>query len=187
MAVADRWPPVYSAEDLAHEIMRISRGEGFEKRFYAPIRNEPSVCQGDVIRLQAPMLYLEASGEPYLGDDHEYWMVIGNTCDFDRSERDAPYTQLIPILELTVHVDADDVRDLRHYKPYRLFYLPPWAEGGEQGSKIYAADFTRPIPLRKSSSRPLEVVARLDWYGWALLHCCLVRFLARDDGREDSH
>jgi hypothetical protein len=43
------------------------------------------------------------------------------------------------------------------------------------------------VPLHRAALRgdDTHVVARMSRLGWVLLHSCLVRFLARDDGRFD--
>ena len=71
-----------------------------------------------------------------------------------------------------------------------MFYVPAWS--GAVADQFYAADFLRPVPVDKeafaqeSGGQRAVVVARLSRVAWILLNACLVRFLARDDGRYDA-
>lgn len=64
---------------------------------------------------------------------------------------------------------------------FRLFYVPPWQDA--QNATL-VADLTNAVSLHKQALREkVKVVARLGHPGWVLLHACVVRFLARGDGR----
>lgn len=95
------------------------------------------------------------------------------------------YTQTVPLIVLgeAATVGASRVAQLRCYDAFRGFYVPPWPSGDELHR---LADFTRPVTLHKDAAPAhAKVVARMQRPAWVLLHSCLVRFLARDDGRHD--
>ncbi len=48
-----------------------------------------------------------------------------------------------------------------------------------------SCDFTRATTIGKSYLRCVTIEASLEKHTWYLLHSCLVRYLARDDGRFD--
>jgi hypothetical protein len=54
---------------------------------------------------------------------------------------------------------------------------------------LHVADLLMPVAIDKRAfaepERPATVQARLSRAAWILLNACLVRFLARDDGRYD--
>jgi hypothetical protein len=177
------WPPAYDAEELARIIDGLAdRGlesDGFYNRYH----DDPSVFQGDVVAFQAGVPVFNESFEPEVVDDFDWWLVIGNTCDMERDRRDVPWSQIVPIetvgpMEQLGHVELNA---LRRYSQSRRFYLPPWDE--EQVCRI--ADFLRPVGIDKDALRSAKRVARLSYSGWVLLHACLVRFLARGDGRHN--
>ena len=71
-----------------------------------------------------------------------------------------------------------------NYRLSRAFYVPDWR--GTRPEPVLAADFLRPVALHKGAiGNQATVVGRVSQLGWMLLHACLVRFLARDDGRFD--
>jgi hypothetical protein len=174
--VIERWPPIYDAEGLAATIDAIVRDDR-RPDFYAPSSNGGACCQGDVLRLDSGVPVIEADGQVVEIDDFSHWLVIGNTCDFDRSE--VVWTQVVPVTVL----DRAPPAELAAYRGSRRFFLPSWDGSAPYGA---AADFQRPVALAKSAvGASATVVARLSRPGWVLLHSCLVRFLARDDGRFD--
>lgn len=179
----ERWPPVYDDNDLAETIKLLATYECFEKVFYEGGRKEVPFCQGDVITLpvqDAGIPYLNDDGQPAADDAPPYWLIVGNTCDLSREA----WTQLLPIYGFD---DLSDVEldALRRYKYSRRFYLPAWKLEGVR-FRYLIADFMRPVAIKKNGLANFSnVEARLSRYGWLLLHACLVRFLARDDGRCD--
>jgi hypothetical protein len=58
-----------------------------------------------------------------------------------------------------------------------------WPDAEEP--KHFLVDFMQIVTIEKAAFRDdcARVVARLQFPAWALLHACLVRCLARDDGR----
>lgn len=181
-----RWPPIYDFEQLAEYIDELARDDAFDARFYLLTSlAEPQVCQGDVVHLPAPIPAIADDGKPILTDDVDHWLVVGNTCDFDRPVDEVSWTQAVPILDLGTEAELGSagLAELRRYSAYRGFYVPPW-QGGDDHHRL--ADFTRIVPIHKLAFREAAtVVARMQRQAWVLLHSCLVRFLARDDGRHD--
>jgi hypothetical protein len=149
------------------------------------------VCQGDIVLLQADVPFVAADGLPAVGDHPGAgaWLVIGNTCDFDRPANDVKWTQLVPITDLGAdgELSREDLSNLREYKAFKRFYVPSWSQAS--ASRVHAAHFLRPVTVDKAgfegTSAPAQVEARLNRAAWFLLNACLVRFLARDDGRND--
>ena len=177
----ERWPPIYDAEDLKRVIDQIARGQLQE--LYGPVDRGGLCCQGDVLSFKAGVPVFEANGEAQQIEDFEYWLVIGNTCDFERSG--VEWTQVVPITELLAAPTQQEQQDLASYRLSRRFFLPPWTEG--KSSHGFVADFLRPVALHKGAvGNVAKVVSRMSRVGWILLHSCLVRFLARDDGRFDE-
>lgn len=182
-----RWPPVYDEDGLRQVIADLSAGSLFDE-FFWPVTDEPAVCQGDIVALTADIPCIDAGGETVATDQAGRWMVIGNTCDFARlsTEADVPWTQLVPLIDLGGDADFDgpELAALRRYRYSRRFYVPPWPALEEV--RHHCADFLRPVAAEKGVfGTHARVVARLSFRAWVLLHSCLVRFLARGDGRFD--
>jgi hypothetical protein len=194
MAVTgDRWPPVYDAEDLVREIKKLTEHTDVAEAFYEWRRDRSTtvpedVCQGDVIELVSDVPVILEDGQPGTMDHPErFWLVIGNTCDFDRHLKDVRWTQLVPIVALgvTSHLSRTDVAAARKYTQARSFHVPSWSHTLEQ--HVHVADLLRPVGIDKRVLQGPNAVglvhARLSRAAWILLNACLVRFLARDDGR----
>ncbi|WP_428818808.1 hypothetical protein [Microbulbifer sp. MCCC 1A16149] len=181
----ERWPPVYDAEDLKVTIAKLSNSAEVYKNFYR-VRPEGLPYQGDIIRLQSAVPLIWDDGQAGILGEFEYWMVVGNTCDIDRNIEQVDTTQIVPI----VFLGGEDVtvQDRQSYLTYaysRQFYLPPW-EQDVDGSLCFA-DFTKMVTIRKTGLvKHADIVASMTIHSWILLHSCLVRFLARDDGRFDD-
>ena len=121
-----------------------------------------------------------------LEPDFQHWLVVGNTCDFDREVSEVRYTQLVPIWELgdLKGVPAAELAAFTRYQYARRFFVPPWPGASRV---LRYADFLTPIGVEKDAvTDHAKIVARLSLEGWILLHSCLVRFLCRDDGRFDD-
>lgn len=175
------WPPVYDAESLAELIDGLVE-TGNLADLYDVVRDEPRVCQGDVVRLDSPIPLISEDGQPVVDDAAEYWLVIGNTCDFDRDRATAPWTQLVPIINLGVDLTSAKLVSIQRYQTSRAFYIPPWKQEVEE--RFMIADLLRPVAAYKEAfDEAAQVEARLARPGWVLLHSCLVRFLCRDDRR----
>ena len=61
--------------------------------------------------------------------------------------------------------------------------MPAWLD--TVAGRCVVTDFLRPVGVNKQvlATGQVRVVARVTPAGWMLLNACLVRFLARDDGR----
>lgn len=193
VATSERWPPVYDAEDLVREIKRLTLREDLESSFFDWRRDRSphvpaDVCQGDVVRLDADVPLIGASGEAEaMEHPGGHWLVIGNSCDFARSIDEARWTQVVPITDCgeMAELGSNERAALRRYTQSRRFYVPPWAQQVEPLAHV--ADLLRPVAVDKQafSSGQATVQARMSRAAWILLNACLVRFLARDDGRFD--
>jgi hypothetical protein len=184
MADVGRWPPVYTAEDLKQAIEALASGRlEYEMRFYDRTNREPTVFQGDVVAFSDGVPVFDEHRNAQVVDEFEHWLVIGNTCDMERDLVDVAWSQVVPVDDLgpLEEIRSDELDRLRRYSQSRRFYLPPW--DNEQSCRV--ADFLRPVGIHKSALRSATRVARLSYLGWLLLHSCLVRFLARGDGRYD--
>lgn len=185
----DRWPPVHDFEALAEYVSELSRAESLDARFWSlgdlGKASLPPLCQGDIIDLAAPLPMIADDGVPILSDDVSHWLVIGNSCDADRPVSEVAHSQIVPLLVLgdAARVGPSRLAQLRSYDAFRGFYVPPWP-GGDDLHRL--ADFTRPVTIHKGAvPAHAKVVARMQQHAWVLLHSCIVRFLARDDGRHD--
>ncbi|MDH5671173.1 MAG: hypothetical protein OEZ06_03435 [Myxococcales bacterium] len=179
-----RWPPVYDAQGLADVIDGLAGASDFDTRFWdLRPRVQGEVFQGDLVQLDSAVPLLDEAGDPVVTDDCKFWLIIGNTCDFERPANDVPWTQIVPTVDLGTTVDRQHLDVFRRYQYSRRFYVPPWPSG--DGHHRFA-DFTRPVTIHKAAFvGPAQVVGRMQQPAWVLLHSCLVRFLARDDGRYD--
>jgi hypothetical protein len=189
--MGDRWPPVYDAEDLKQQIKDLVSRSDFEKSFFDGAMPTGRPCQGDIVRLQTGLPVLHEDGQPgvYGDGDLDYWLVIGNTCDFERpctgpSLSSVPWTQVVPLVNLG-DVGVNDRAMLRGYQYSRRFYVPQWSPS--LAGLDYVADFLTPVALHKRAFEgAAEVQVRLSFPAWVLLHSCLIRFFCRDDGRFDT-
>lgn len=179
----DRWPPTYDFEQLAAQITSIVGSPAMLEGFYASAPSQAAWCQGDVVRLACGVPVINERGEPEAIDSDSTWLIVGNTCDLDRSIDHVPWTQLVPAVDFgeESELSAAQLASLRRYSQFRSFYLPPWA--GE--THCFGADFLRPVALHKQALARCTKLATLSYRSWVLLHSCLVRFLARDDGRNE--
>jgi hypothetical protein len=179
----ERWPPTYDFEQLAAQITSIVGSPAIVEGFYTPLESRSTWCQGDVLRLDCGVPVINQEGAAEELDSDSMWLVIGNSCDIDRSIARVTWTQLVPAVDIGQDADlsAERLASLRRYSQYRSFYLPPWH--GE--ARHFLADFLRPVALHKQALSRCTRLATLSYRSWVLLHSCLVRFLARDDGRNE--
>jgi hypothetical protein len=193
VAKGERWPPVYDAEDLVNEIRQLTEGENLEREFFEwrldrSTTSPTDICQGDIVVLKSDVPVILEDGQPAtLEHPESTWMVIGNSCDFDRSIDEARWTQLVPIAEVgtLAEVTQAQLSAARRYTQSRKFYVPPWSAHAEQ--HLHIADLLLPVAVDKRAFqyRHVTLQARVSRAAWILLNACLVRFLARDDGRYD--
>jgi hypothetical protein len=107
----ERWPPVYDLDGLLAEIKRLTEHHDIATAFYEWRRdrstNEPyDVCQGDVILLASDVPVILDDGQPATVEHPDrHWLVIGNTCDFERSLDETRWTQLVPVISLGAEAD----------------------------------------------------------------------------------
>ncbi len=202
-----RWPPVYDFEDVKRAIATLASGAADATRFYGTI--DPAsgdLCQGDVVQFQGGLPAIDEQGEISVVEEVDFWFVLGNSCDYNRSVDEVPSFLAAPIYELPESTPNGQLDDLRRYRLSRSFFLPKWP-GASVGTVGFFADLTKiamlsrrllaresPEPVvnrwwRSCAERPRRahaiVVARLSQDAWLLLNAALVRFLARDDGRYD--
>lgn len=180
-----RWPPVYSLADLGTTIKEsINSQEIFSYFYTTPLSEEPDFCQGDVVELETSFPYIDEAGDvAILEDDLKFWLVLGNTCDFAREINSIRYTHISPVIPIDKSCPADIIDNLKHYQSYKKFYMPEWNHEQLAG---YLVDFTMICSVHKEAiTRLTNLVTRLDYRSWVLLHSCLVRYLARDDGRHE--
>jgi len=194
----ERWPPVYDLDDLVAEIKRLTIHPDIATAFYEWRRDRSTtelsdVCQGDVIELASEVPVILEDGQPGTVDHPDaHWLVIGNTCDFDRNLDVARWTQLVPIISLgvTTELSATELASTRKYTQSRSFFIPAWSVDAER--HLHVADLLRPVGVDKrvlqgagQTGQKGVIRARVSRAAWILLNACLVRFLARDDGRYD--
>jgi hypothetical protein len=148
------------------------------------------ICQGDIVSLSSEVPVVLDDGQPGTVDHPDrVWLVVGNTRDFDRVLTDVRWTQLVPIISLggTSELSDTQLDAVRKYTQARTFHLPPWST--EKERDVHVADLLRPVGVDKRVFRgpnpTATVQARVSRPAWILLNACLVRFLARDDGRYD--
>jgi len=159
----ERWPPVYDADDLAREIKRITEDarlarDFFDWRLDRSVSSPDDICQGDVVLLESDVPVITQDGQPATIEHPEgVWMVIGNTCDFDRSILDARWTQLIPIMKAgkVGEVTQAELSAARRYTQARRFYVPPWSSLTEQ--EVHIADLLLPVAVDKRVLREPSV------------------------------
>jgi hypothetical protein len=173
----ERWPVIYDSAQLLEQINELkSKSELFYQKDELV---QDFLCQGDVIYLEKDFLYYDKDGSPALIEGCNYWVVLGNTCDIQRSIEDVPLTQIIPLIEL-VSVEAKVLSDLKSFQSFKKFYYQ------QINKKHYIVDFTEVCTINKDFLVNNSIKKKeLSYIGWILFHCCIVRYLARDDGRKD--
>jgi len=180
-----RWPPVYCMADLGTTIKESVNSQEIFSYFYSnPLSEEPHICQGDIVELETAFPYIDEAGDvAILEDDFKFWIVLGNTCDFARDVDSVKYTHLSPVIPIDKSCPKDLVYNLKHYQSYKKFYIPEWKKEELAG---YLVDFSMMCSVHKEVfTRSTNLVTRLGFRSWVLLHSCLVRYLARDDGRHE--
>jgi len=180
----ERWPPIYDADDLQRAIRELVGKSRRRSFFYSSLTEGGRVCQGDVLELTSAVPLIDETGAAVALGEVDYWLVIGNTCDFNRPLEDVSWTQVVPVDEITQGLTPQHQEDLENYRLIRRFFVPPWSASSE---RVLVADFLRPVAMHKAvAGKVARVAARMSFEAWILLHSCLVRFLGRDDGRLDE-
>ena len=141
------------------------------------------VCQGDIVELAADVPVIDKDGMPcVLEHPGGVWLVVGNSCDFVplARERSVDATRSAGGLwgrRLPRGSGTQAVHDIAGLLR---------ASVDRRGRRpCFVADFLRPVTVDKRvfAHGHAKVLARLTRAAWILLNACLVRFLARDDGR----
>lgn len=186
----ERWPPVYDLEDLVRDIKTLVDHPHIQNDFYLWRRERSTevhsdICQGDIVTFGSEVPVIGPDGDPLLVDHPErLWMVVGNTCDFARDVDSVQWTQMVPIAALGPLADlsASERASATRYTYTRRFYLPPWSQAVED--QLHVAELLQPVAVDKRAVlQHATLDARMSHTAWMLLNACLVRFLARDDGR----
>lgn len=184
----ERWPTVYDAAELVAQIKALSEKGALFDSFYSAEPANVQWCQGDVVSdlpLEIPVL--NATGVAVIENLHlSGWLLLSNTCDLDRPLTLVEWAQAVPIFDLggDDDISISELEALRRYQLARRFYVPDWDDASPRSH--YMADLTMPATISREALRGARRLARLSTTGWILLHSCLVRFLARDDGRMDT-
>jgi hypothetical protein len=180
-----QWPPVYDFETLAAQIKSLVSSYGIFDIFFQ--NNGPvnvALCQGDVIQFRSPFPLIDEAGDiSYLDEGYSSWVIIGNTCDLDRAINDSEYSQVSPLMELAADEPGPILEKLKSYRSNRRFFVPSWSSAAHPG---YYVDFTKMCSIHKSclfNDDLVKVSARMSFLSWVLFHSCIVRYLARYDGR----
>lgn len=180
----EAWKPVYDQQELTNTISRLRDDESFFSNFFLRSSQvaQNHERQGDILSLSSYIPFIGKGGVVKRSSGKQkYWMVLGNTCDNDRDINDAPYLQLTPVFELP-ELTRDQLQIWKKYSTFRYFYLPAWSK--ELEAEHFFADLTRPVHIPKLVAREVGgIEAILDHTSWVLLNACLVRYLARADGR----
>lgn len=127
---------------------------------------------------------IDSDSKPALIDNvEEFWLIIGNTCDFERDLTDLRWTQIVPVVPIGNNdsVDAYTLGELKAYRMSRYFYIPDWV--ATEPVEHFMAELTMPVTVDKQAVLASKVEARMSFSAWILLNACVVRFMARDDGR----
>ncbi len=182
--MADRWPPAYDSHTLQEQINRLREQKGFSETFYC--QNElPFFCQGDIIRFATDFPFIDADGEiSFIPNPDNLWLFAGNTCDFSKKTGDFKYTHICPVEKVPEHTAEELQNGFYSYSTYKRFYLPVWQR--TDTGRGYFIDFTQMCSVERDGLiRHAQLQARMSRKSWFLFHSCLVRYLARDDGRHD--
>lgn len=173
----NRWPPVYDFHSLQEQVKELVE-RGLEEDFYKKYPNLSEIFQGDIFHLDSMFPYIDENGD-IVADNSDKWLVLGNTCDITRE--DIHLTNIIPLEELKDE-DSDIISHLKRFQSYKKIYFPdPTKE--TQG---YLADFTKVCSIEKKFLiENANKISELEFHSWVLFHSCIIRYFARDDGRND--
>lgn len=184
-----RWPPIYDFEELGQQIKELINDGSIFHRFYTSKISEPELCQGDIVTLKNDPVYIDKDGDiAVIDEEFDYWLIIGNTCDLardlsiDSSLRFPHLTHISPLIQIPHDIPSQILANLKKYKLFKKVFIPKW--GNEVND--YYLDLTIIVSIEKQCLvNHSSTAARLNFKTWLLLHSCLVRYLARDDGRHD--
>jgi hypothetical protein len=175
---ASRWPPVYDFDSLGTQIKELVE-KGLEEGFY---KNNPSIkdfFQGDIFKLNLDFPYIDENGD-IVAIESNKWLILGNTCDLTRD--DLHYTNIIPLEELDNDVPNNIIDGLKQFQNYKKLFFPDV----NKEIKGYVADLTKVCTIEKKFLLAnAEKISELEFHSWVLFHSCIIRYFARDDGRND--
>jgi hypothetical protein len=179
-----RWPPVYDFESLGDEINRLVANSGIFDLFFHTRNLESGLYQGDILRYPGVFPFIDENGNiQVMEEEYDYWIILGNTCDLDRELPSPHLSHIAPLIPLEGDIPDDVISGLKSYNSYRKFFIPTWNTSIAPG---FTLNFTYLCSAdKKSLLSHSEVVTRLTFKSWLLLHSCLVRYLDRNDGRHD--
>jgi hypothetical protein len=179
-----RWPPVYDFDGLGAEINRLVLDCGIFEQFFHRRNLSLDLCQGDILEFPGQFPYIDKNGNiNIIDEDYDYWIILGNTCDLHRDLPSPHFSHITPLISLKSGTPPHILQGLRSYDSYKKFYIPSWESHSNQSFFI---DFTLMCSVDKECLQNVtKLTTRLTRKSWLLLHSCMVRYLARDDGRHD--
>ncbi|WP_368028862.1 hypothetical protein [Arcobacter sp. s6] len=181
--IKDRWPTVYDFKELETQIKEIVKNN-YTIGFYSLTPKNNELFQGDIVHIEKKFLYLDNNGAYSAEDYTNYWIVLGNTCDIARNLEDIPFSNVIPILKFDDSVPERIFSGIKSFQNYKSMYVPPFSDDMNK----YFIDFTKIMTISKEyllkDVKSIKI-KELTYSSWVLFHACLLRYLVRDDGRND--
>lgn len=179
----DRWPTVYDFKELEEQIKEIVK-DNYSKGFYSLTPRNSELFQGDIIFIEKKFLFIDNDGKYNAEEYTNYWIVVGNTCGIARDIETIPMTNIIPILKFEEKVPEGILLGIKNFQNYKSMYIPSFND--EESS--YFVDFTKIMTISKEyllNDIDAKKIKELTYSSWILFHACLLRYLVRDDGRND--
>ena len=177
-ATSGQWPPVYDEDELERAIASGLNQIG-KTFFEAKILD--GWCQGDIVRLPGAAPVVGPEGDPVVVDvPASHWLLLGNSCDLDRTLDEVAWSPAVPLLPCSL-ISPQRLATVQSYQTVRTFFVQSWAA---ETCDSYA-DFTLIASICRLWLNSQKPFARLRQASWTLLNACLVRYLARKDGRND--
>ncbi len=175
---ANRWPPTYDFESLQAQINNLINND-IQTSFYNSYQKNGEFFQGDIFEMENTFPFIDEDG--YIAVyETSLWIILGNTCDIARE--DLPFTNIIPLEKIDTDIPEKVLTGLKQYQNYKKVYLP----GTNSDTLGYVADFTQVCSIDKSYLKlNAKKTHELTYTAWVLFHSCIVRYFARDDGRND--
>ena len=183
MSYKSRWPTVYDFEQLQSQIKEIVKCN-YSQGFYTSLPKQNELYQGDIIKLDKKFVSLGADGNFEAEMYSSFWIVLGNSCDFARDTKDLPYTNIIPLQKLNSDIPEKIKNGLKNFQNYKHMYIPDFLGDDSE----YFLDFTKIMTISKEyllQDIKTIKIKELSYTAWVLFHSCIIRYFARDDGRND--
>ena len=178
-----RWLTVYDFEQLQIQIKEILKCD-YNQGFYTNTPKRSELFQGDIIQLDRKFVSINEDGEFEAQKYSDFWIVVGNSCDFARDVKELPYTNLIPLQQIEKNAPSKIINGLKNFQNYKHMYVPNFLDDESE----YFLDFTKIATVSKEYLQK-EItsikIKELTYSSWVLLHSCIIRYFARDDGRND--